>query len=450
MAISRRPLLQGLTWNVGAFGAGQAIRLATNVVLARLLVPELFGVMQIVLSLQTGAALLSDIGLNQNIVYSKHAEDPEFYNTAWTLQVVRGVLLWLVFSIATLPVAHFYRSPVLVRILPVMALTFIIYGLTSNSRALLQKRMQYNLLTAFETGTAIVGSVALVIIAYLDPTIWALVFGNLAGALATMIGSYLILPNFRHRFFISKQHAKEIVSFGKWIFVASIVYYLSTNFDRLYLAKIVPLSLFGVYGIARSFADLLNVLVQRLGNNVVFPFLASHSHIARPELRAQLAPIRMRFMALAGLGLSLFATMADLLIKALYDQRYQAAAWMLPVLIVGAWFAILASISESTLLGIGRPNYSVVGNGLKFCFLAIGLYLSATRYGVLGGVLVVALSDLFRYLPLLIGQIRESFSFARQDVIITIGVSGLIALLEALRWACDLGMSFDQFPIKWN
>jgi O-antigen/teichoic acid export membrane protein len=446
MTFSPLPLLKGAIWTVGAFGAGQAIRLVTNVILARLLAPELFGIMQIVYSLRTGVELVSDVGVGQNIIYNKNANDPDFYNTAWSLQLIRGIVLWLAFCTATVPVAEFYRTSILVFIMPIAALAFVLFGFASISRFLLQKRMKYNTLTAFEIGVTFVSSVTPVIFAYFSPTIWALVFGTLAGATTAMIVSHFLLPDVRHKFFVSTQYAVQIMSFGKWIFISSIVYFLSTNFDRLYLAKAIPLQLLGVYGIARTLSELLSTLVQRLGNNVIFPFVASHSQIARTELHAQLAPIRIKFLLIAGLGFSLFAATADLVIDILYDQRYHAASWMLPILIIGAWFAIMSNINESSLLGLGKPHYSVFGNSAKFGFLLIGLTLSVVRYGVLGAVVVVALGDFCRYVPIFIGQTRERFSFGKQDLLATLAVFGLIGLWEFLRFTLGFGTSFDGLP----
>jgi O-antigen/teichoic acid export membrane protein len=227
------------------------------------------------------------------------------------------------------------------------------------------------------------------------------------------------------------------LSFGKWIFASSVIYFLSSNFDRLYLAKAISLGLLGVFGIARSISELLSNFVGQLGNNVIFPIVASHSHIAS---------IRGRFMFAACFGISLLAATADLVIRLLYDQRYQAAGWMLPVLIVGAWFAIMASINESTLLGIGKPQYSSLASSVKFGFLLVGLPWSVARHGILGGVMVVAISDLWRYVPLLIGQVRERFSFGRQDALATLGLFGLIVFWEWLRWSLGFGTSLESFP----
>ena len=74
-------LTKGAIWTVVSFSIGNVIRLSTSIVLARLLAPELFGVMVIVFTLRTAVELLSDVGIGQNIIYNKSAEDPDFYTT---------------------------------------------------------------------------------------------------------------------------------------------------------------------------------------------------------------------------------------------------------------------------------------------------------------------------------------------------------------------------------
>jgi O-antigen/teichoic acid export membrane protein len=236
--------------------------------------------------------------------------------------------------------------------------------------------------------------------------------------------------------------------FGKWVFASSIVYFLSTNFDRLYLAKVVSLEMLGVYGIARSIAEALSLMVLRLGNQVLFPFIASHSQMPRSDLREQLSPIRVKFLLLAGFGFSVIAATADLPIKLLYDERYQAANWMLPLLIIGSWFSVLAYVNESTLLGLGKPFYTTISNSLKLAFLLIGMPLSVMFFGLFGAILVFVLSDLFRYFPILIGQRREHFSFGAQDLLVTLATFLLMGLWEWLRWASGFGYSFESLPIE--
>jgi O-antigen/teichoic acid export membrane protein len=448
MKISAGFLLRGTLWTVGAFGLGTVLRVVTNVVLARLLAPELFGIMLIVNSLRTGIELISDVGIGQNIIYHKDANEPDYYNTAWTLQAIRGVILWLVSLAIAVPVARFYQSPILVFIIPLTAFNIVLLGFGSISRPLLHKRLQVARLTTFDMIVALVSSVAYVLLAYLSRTIWALVFGGLLQSAATMVGSYFLLPDVRAKFYLSKRFVWEILHFGKWIFISSIVYFLSQNFDRLYLAKVVPLELLGIYGIARNMSDLLSVLVVQIGDKVLFPFIASHSQISRADLREQLASIRIKVLLLAALGFSLFVATADILIRFLYDERYQAATWMLPVLLVGSWFAIMTNFNESTLLGLGKPSYGATSNSSKFVFLLVGLPLSVALYGLLGGFVVLVLAELSRYVPIFIGQRREHFSFGMQDLLVTLGMFLSVGLWEWLRWVSGFGTSFDSLPIQ--
>ena len=308
--------------------------------------------------------------------------------------------------------------------------------------------MQFGKLNSFQLTIAAVSSALTVLFAYLSPTIWALVFGGLVSSAGSAIGSYFLLPEIKQKFYISKQFVWEIIHFGKWIFLSSIVYFLSTNFDRLYFAKVVPLELLGIYGIARSISELLSGLTANLGNHVVFPFLASHSDTPRASLHEQLASVRAKFLLVVAVGCSLLVATADFAVKILYDARYHAATWMLPIMVVGSWFSIVANINESTLLGLGKPSYSAITNSLKFTLLLFALPLTLKFYGLVGGIIAITLIELSRYIPIYIGQRRERFSFGRQDLGITLVMILMIGVFEWLRWSFGLGTSFDSLPIQ--
>ena len=119
MKILSRSVTERLGWTTGSYAVAQAFRLVNNVVLARLLAPELFGIMLIVNTLRTGVELLSDIGIGQNIISNKNGEDPAFYNTAWVLQILRGILLAIICISFTYPISQFYNSQTIYKIVPV-------------------------------------------------------------------------------------------------------------------------------------------------------------------------------------------------------------------------------------------------------------------------------------------------------------------------------------------
>ena len=444
MTLRTGKLVTGTAWTVGTFGLGQAIRLATNVALARLLAPELFGTMLIVNTLMTGIQLFSDVGIGQNIIHSPNALDPRFYNTAWSLQIIRSIVIWLIILLAAVPAAHFYGAPILSAILPVSGFSMVLLGFASVSPAILQKKMLYGRMTVFNLATALISSGLFITFAYLTRTIWALVWSAVVGTAVSTVSTYFLVPGLKQRFQIDRACLSEITSFGKWVYINSMVYFLSMNFDRLYFAKVVPLKVLGIYGIARSLSELFGTVATHLGNSVIFPFIASHADWPRETLRRELAVIRAKFLALVALGCSLFIATADLGIKLLYDQRYYAAAWMLPVLALGAWFSMLATTNESTLLGLGAPSYTAIANSVRFLLLAVGLPLSVNFKGLHGGIVTLVLVEVCRYVPVYIGQRRQRFSFGAQDAAITLAMFAMIGLWELLRWACGYGTSFDS------
>src|SRR5690606_27171143 len=112
---ARRPLrervIRGSAWASGAFGARQVIRLASNVVLAALRTPAVLGVMYVINLLLQGLQMFSDVGIGPSIIQNTRGEEPRFLHTAWTIQVVRGFMLWAAGVAMAYPLALLYGEP---------------------------------------------------------------------------------------------------------------------------------------------------------------------------------------------------------------------------------------------------------------------------------------------------------------------------------------------------
>jgi len=442
-----RPTLARIGWATGTFGLIQVLRFANNVILARLLSPPLFGLMLIVNSIRTGVELISDVGINQNIVSNKAGHTPDFYDTAWTIKVVRGVALGAFFMLTGKLFANFFEQPQLSIIMPVIALTFVFLGFQSTSSALLQKQKTIARNTIFEVIVAAISLVVHVALAIVSPTIWALVLGSVITSAAALITSYLIIPGTRHRFIIEPVSAREIIVFGKWIFLSSIIYFLAMNFDRLYFAKLISLAELGIYSIARSLADMLSNLVIRSSTMVLFPSVAA-MQATNPELRAKLLHGRRMVLALVAVGLACFLAMSDVLVNLLYDQRYDSAGVILPVLLLGVWLAILCVVNDSILLGTGKAAYTTAANASKLATLVIGVPIAFHYWGLMGAVLVLNAGEAVRYVTLWAFGRRQHLGFGRDDLALTILF--LITIPAARKLLFSIGLTGDLtslFPI---
>jgi O-antigen/teichoic acid export membrane protein len=285
-------------------------------------------------------------------------------------------------------------------------------------------------------------------IIYFDRTVWSLVFGLVVGSVVSMVGSYFLVPGISHKLTISGQYVRQIFGFSKWIFFSSMMFFLANSFDRLYLGGAVPLALLGIYGLARTINDMLVGLASRLGNLIVFPLISSFSQTSREELRHHLGPLRMQFLLAVAVGIAILAANGDLAIRLIYDQRYQAAGWMLPILLVGAWFSVVSSLNDAMLLGFGKPLYSAIANGIKLGCLAVGLPVSFAKFGLPGALLAIVGAEIGRYAALAAGQLRERFSFAGQDAAATCVFLGCALAMEWIRRLGGFGTSFDHLPLE--
>ena len=439
-----RANLSRVGWTTGSYGVVQGLRLVNNVVLAHLLAPELFGIMLIVNTVRTGIELLSDIGIGQNVVRAPDAEEPRFYNTAWTLQVLRGLVLGGVCLALSYPLAHFYDSDVLAKILPVASLFFIFSGFESIGRALLQKRIDVVRMGLFEIGTTIASVLSYIGFALIMPNIWALMLGGVASSAALLIGSYMLVPGLKLRFAMDREVATRIFSFGRWVFLSTLVYFLAMNFDRIFMAKTLTLTVLGIYGIARSLSDLLMLLANKLSVMVVFPLVAS---TAADELGGRLRKARPMLLAAAAVVTGAFAAGSDLTVRILYDDRYREAALILPVLTLGVWFSVLATLNDAVVMGMGRPKYGAIANITKLVCLVVGLPIAFGIGGIAGAVWVIALAEVGRYLALWWGQRQLKMAFGGQDALFTLAMLAVFVAGRLVLWAVGLTQGPLNFAI---
>lgn len=425
---------------VGRLGASQALRLGGNLITTRLLAPELFGVMAIVSVVLFGLGLFSDIGLGPGIIRSKRSNDPSFLDTAWTLQAIRGGVLWLFTLIIAFPVAKIYEAPDLLWLVPVSGLSFLLTGFYSTALHTLNKQMRLGRITALQLITQIMGLLIMILVAYFYRNIWALVFGTLVTSLATLVGSHFLDPSHRNRFNVEKEVVYELISFGKWVFFSTAMMFLATQSDRFLLGKLMPLALFGVYNIAITFAELPKQVLLGVTNLVLFPVLVGIAELPRPDFRKKVLNARVKILVPLLVLVVFLAVFGDILIALLYDQRYHEAGWMLPLLALGMWPFILNASIDRCFYAISKPKIPAIGNLFKFLYMVISVPLLFRYAGVIGSVLAVAFNDLPVYLVIGFGLKKEGLACFRQDIFFTVLLIGGVGICCALRYFSGFGL----------
>ena len=428
-----RTAAKGTVWTVASYIAAQFLRFLSNILLSRLLVPQYFGVMTLLNTVITGMNLFSDLGLAPGIVRSKRGDDPVFLNTAWTMQALRGIGLWLICGSLAWPIAAFYGEPQLKTLVPVLSLCLVISGFGSTNLATLERHMGIRKLAGMELTVQFTQLVFTLVWAWIQPSIWALVGGRIFSEVVHLFLGYRLIPGQRNRFAWNREAARELITFGRWVFLSTALTFLSTQSDRLILGKLVSFRTLGLYGIAFAFADLPRQLIISFCSRIAFPFVSKFVQMDRHDFLV--LALRYRRMVLLGTAvlLAVVVNTADLGLVWIYDRRYHDASWMIPILALGLWHTLLYSTTAPFLWAVGRPRYHAAGYALSAALMFTAVPLSFHLWGLAGAVWAIAFSDLPVYGANLYGAWREDFFTLSQDFQATVLFAAFCGLLFLAR-----------------
>ncbi len=424
--------ITGSLWTVTGYGAGQVIRLASNLVLTWLLFKEAFGQMVLVNIVLQGATMFSDIGIGPSIIQHRRGDDPVFLDTAWSIQVVRGLCLWLACALIAPAAALFYSDPQLSWLIPVAGISAAISGLNSTKIFSVNRHMMLGRRTLIELASQIVGAVAMVVWALIDRSVWALVAGGIANSLCKMVLSHVALPGRVNRWRFDPRARRELLTFGKWVFVSTLITFFVLQIDRLVLGKLIPSGELGVYGIAMSIASLPTLVAGMIASSVAYPLLATQSRDDPGALAATTHSVRRYVLPVGLFALVAVALASPAFFHLLYDKPYHEAAWIAPALTVPFWFSMLTIASDRTLLAIGDARTLAISNAVGLAFKVLGCFLGFHFGGLLGFILGLTLGTLAAHVVVEIALDRIGIPIWSGDVKCTLALIGGVLLSAAL------------------
>ncbi len=391
------------SWTLFGFGAAQALRLASNLIMTRLLVPEMFGLLAATMTFLFIVHLVTDFGIQPSIIQSKRGEEQRFLNTAWVMQILRGFVLMIALIIVAFTIdagtaaGYFkddtaYANEVFPMVLIIMSTTLFIGGFTSTNLILANRRIQLGRLTIVNLLSQILGLVVMICWAvFYEASVWALVAGTVTNSSVQAILSHICFEGKSNRFEFDVDSFKEIFHFGKWVFVSSVISAIYFQADRLFLGYFENAAIFGVYTIALFISTAVRDLLEKVISNVLFPLLSEISRDNREKLVDYYFLIRMRTDAMSVFCAGLLFASATPIIRFLYDDRYIDAGWMLQILALTLLFTS-PFVTRALMLSIGNSKYTASLRAMQLAALAITMPLLYVKYnieGVLWSLVVV-------------------------------------------------------------
>jgi O-antigen/teichoic acid export membrane protein len=397
----KQRFLRAGSWTALSFAVTLVLRLGSSLVITRLLAPEIFGVMAVVTAMAVIATLLSDIGIRQAVVHSPHGDEALMLNTAWSMQIARGIVIWLSCCLCAvgllvagrfgwLPEGSVYASAQLPWVLVLASLTAVIQGGETTKRFTADRRIEQGRIALIELGCLMITIAITLIGAYLTRSIYAIVLGNLVGAACSTALGHLLLHGHHNRLAWHREHARAIFDYGKWVLLSSLLFVLAYNGDKLLLALWVTPAVLGCYAIAQNLAQVLESASGKVFTNVASPAFGdvmrnNPSRMREVYLRLRL-PFDLMFVGTAGL---LFA-LGPSLVGLLYDPRYAEAGSMLQILSCALVFTRYG-ISSSAYLALNEPKAQAWMSLSRVIAFYTAVPLAYAQFGVHGAYWAIAL-----------------------------------------------------------
>lgn len=389
LTLKKRAINSGL-WVSISYGAQQVLRFGSNLVLTRLLFPEAFGLMAIMQAVMIGLTMMSDIGIQPSIVQNKRGNEASFLNTAWTIQVIQGLLIFLVVLVSAPFFAGFYHEPQLLQLLPVVGLGAVISGFGSTKLATANRELYMAKVTMIEIVTYVISLFTIILFAWLYKSVWALIWGTLLGSFLKMLASHYVLPGNRNHFAWEKTSVKALFGFGSWIFISSALTFLAGEGNKLFVAKLLDVNMLAFYTLASTMSLIFWQSILQLSGKILLP---AYSEVLRNNphrILSVMTKTRLVMIIPSWICALFFVFYGDQFMWLIYDDRYRESGVMLRILAMGSLAGIVGGSYAGILLAKGLVRSSTALLALQIVIQVIAILIGHHYFKEYGVVIALA------------------------------------------------------------
>jgi O-antigen/teichoic acid export membrane protein len=324
----------------------------------------------------------------------KRGDDPDFLNTAWTLQIMRGGALWLIACALAFPAAWIYDEPMLAQLLPVVGFGAVLNGLNTTKVATANRHIRLGRMTMLALMCQAIGICVMAALAWWMQSVWALVIGNLITAAFQRSMFHRYLPGVNNRLHWDAEAFKDIFGFGKFIFLSTMAGFIISQGDRMILAGYVSMADLGIYGVGFFLGTLPLTLARVASTKIIMPLYRLKPPAESKANRKKIFYARRSSIIALFLASFVLAFSSVPLIEFLYDDRYSAAGPVVTLFSLAILPQLVGSGYGGALLANGDSKRHFYLLTTTAVLQLIFMYLLITRFGMFGAIISPALAAL--------------------------------------------------------
>lgn len=420
-------IFNGLVWSAIEKLAIQLIQFVIGIILARILTPEEYGIIGLLLVFIAISKVFIDSGFTQALVQKQNRTDADI-SSVFLTNIGISLLCYILLFVAAPFVANYYDIEVLSPLLRVLALSLIINSFFAVPSTLLTIQMDFKTLTKVTLTSTIVSGTIAIWMAYNGYGVWSLAWQAVIRAVVvtTMVWFFV---SWRPKLLFSKKSIGQLFKFGSNLLVGSLLNTAVNNFYALFIAKVISAKDLGYYTRGTQFSDVVFSFVNTSMNRVLFPGLAAVQDDL-PKLVLHTKGI-IKSVSVVIIPVFLFLTvMAKPIILLLLTDKWLPAVPIMQFLCVARLITIISGINVNLLKVIGRSDLMLRQQYVKI-IIRVGLFFVFLKHGIvyiaLGELLSTAIHFFINtYYP---GKIMKYGALKQLKDISTIGlIGGLMSL----------------------
>jgi len=403
----------GAAWVFCGKGAARLLTAVRLVVLARLLAPEDFGLFGIVLLSIATLETFSQTGFDLALIQRKE-DVGRYLDTAWTVHVVRGLLLGgLLYAVAP-AVGRLFGDQRAVPLLRAMSLVVAVDGLRNIGIVYFRKELRFHRLVAFDLAAEAASLAVAVVLAYRLRSVWAFVWAALAASAVRCALSYVMHP-YRPRLRFAPAQAAELFRYGRWVLASSILILLIRHGDDAFVGKVLGVAALGVYQLAYRISNMAATEITHTVSAVAMPAYAQMQEEAS-RLRRWYLKVLSGTLLLAAPVAAGTAAVAPMFVGVALGPKWADALVPIQILCIFGLLRAVAATAGPVFLGGGRPQYLARSTALEAACMAALIWPATARWGVQGTCAAVTLA-IFLTLFYVVGKLRLMLRMRVRDLL---------------------------------
>ena len=260
----------GIIWSlVSSFGT-LVITFLSNIILARLLTPDDFGCIGILVVFVSMANILIDGGLGAALIQKKNPTSLD-YSTVYTFNLVLSLFFYAVIFIIAPYIADFYHIPILKSILRAQGIILLINPFRIVQYNKLIKTLRFKELAKYEISSALIGTIVGILMAFHQFGVWSLVFANIINSLVFTLIINCVSSHWHSRMQFDLNAFKSLFSFGGLILLSNMIDTLYNNINNIIIGKMFSATQLGYFTQADKLKTIPVNSVSKAINGVFFP-----------------------------------------------------------------------------------------------------------------------------------------------------------------------------------